>query len=330
MPAYQIKKATWRKPVRLLALSLLFASAAVAALPCCGDAAELRQIGTISIPGEALDSFDISFVDPKTNRYFLADRSNKAIDIFDARENRFIGRAEGFVGAVMKDGRVDNAHSGPNGVVTANGGTEIWAGDGDSTVKVINAKTMKVVDSISTGGKGRADEVGFDPKDQVFIVGNPSDEPPFLTLISTKPGHKIIGKIVVERASDGIEQPQYYAGDGMFYVDVPELDKDKTKGALAVVAGRTNRRSITRSANTIPRLPAIRAAAFWPSSTPRPTCWRRRSRLPAPRIRSRRAKRIIRYSCRWPRLEARAAAASWCSVRNSVHVRNVSGPSFWG
>jgi DNA-binding beta-propeller fold protein YncE len=225
--------------MRLLAPSLLFASVAVAALPRCGDAAELRQIGTISIPGEALDSFDISFVDPKTNRYFLADRSNKAIDIFDGRENRFIGRAEGFVGAVMKDGRVDNAHSGPNGVVTANGGTEIWAGDGDSTVKVINAKTMKIVDSISTGGKGRADEVGFDPKDQVFIVGNPADEPPFLTLISTKPGHKIIGKIVVERASDGIEQPQYYPGDGMFYVDVPELDKDKAKGALAVVDPKT-------------------------------------------------------------------------------------------
>src|SRR5580704_9338773 len=142
--------------MRTLIFALLSASVAALALPAAANAGELRQIGTISIPGEALDSFDISFVDQKTNRYFLADRSNRAIDIFDARENRFIGRAEGFVGAVMKDGRVDNAHSGPNGVVTANGGTEIWAGDGDSTVKVINMKTMKIVDSISTGGKGRA------------------------------------------------------------------------------------------------------------------------------------------------------------------------------
>jgi hypothetical protein len=218
--------------MRTLILALLSASAAALALPSAANAGELRQIGTISIPGEALDSFDISFVDQRTNRYFLADRSNKAIDIFDVKANAYNGRAGGFVGAVMKDGRVDNGHSGPNGVVTANGGAEIWAGDGDSTVKVF-------VDRISTGGKGRADEVGFDPKDQVFIAGNPSDEPVFLTLISTKPGHKIIGKVVLDRASDGVEQPQYFPGDGMFYVDVPELDKDKTKGALAVIDPKT-------------------------------------------------------------------------------------------
>jgi DNA-binding beta-propeller fold protein YncE len=225
--------------MRILLLALLSASVAVSVVPGTAKAGELRQIGTISIPGEALDSFDISFVDAKTNRYLLADRSNKAIDIFDVKGSAFIGRAGGFVGAVMKDGRVDNSHSGPNGVVTANGGAEIWAGDGDSTVKVFDAKTMKLIDTISTGGKGRADEVGFDPKDQVFIAGNPSDEAPFLTLISTKPGHKIIGKVMLDRASDGVEQPQYFPGDGMFYVDVPELDKDKTKGALAVIDPKT-------------------------------------------------------------------------------------------
>jgi len=73
----------------------------------------------------------------------------------------------------------------------------------------------------------------------VFIVANDADEPPFLTLISTKPGHKIIGKVVFDQATDGIEQPQYNPADGMFYVDIPELNKDKKNGALAVIDPKT-------------------------------------------------------------------------------------------
>ena len=74
--------------MRTLMFALLSASVAALALPAPANASELRQIGTISIPGEALDSFDISFVDQKTNRYFLADRSNKAIDVFDVKGER--------------------------------------------------------------------------------------------------------------------------------------------------------------------------------------------------------------------------------------------------
>lgn len=116
--------------------------------------AKMRLIGTIAIPGEPLESYDISFVDQRTNRYFLADRSNKSVDIFDVKTSTFTGRVAGFVGFNGK-GNV----AGPNGITTANNGTEVWAGDGDSTVKVIDLKTMKIVDTISTGGKFRADEV---------------------------------------------------------------------------------------------------------------------------------------------------------------------------
>jgi hypothetical protein len=48
------------------------------------DAAELKKIAEITIPGERLISFDTSFVGQKPQRYYFADRSNKAIDIFDA------------------------------------------------------------------------------------------------------------------------------------------------------------------------------------------------------------------------------------------------------
>jgi hypothetical protein len=42
-------------------------------------AAELKLISQVQIPGAPLDSFDISYVDQETNRYYLADRSNSRV-----------------------------------------------------------------------------------------------------------------------------------------------------------------------------------------------------------------------------------------------------------
>ena len=99
---------------------LMLMATALAAVSWIGAAcaAELKKIAEIPIPGEKLTAFDIGFVDQHTQRYYLADRSNKAIDIFDARTNTYIGRAPGFVGAIPKaDGSCcNNAKSGPDGV----------------------------------------------------------------------------------------------------------------------------------------------------------------------------------------------------------------------
>jgi DNA-binding beta-propeller fold protein YncE len=218
-----------------------FMATAVAVMALAGTvgAAELKKIAEIPVPGEPLVSFDIGFVDQKTQRYYLADRSNKSVDIFDAKANKFIGRVAGFVGAVMKaDGSCcNNAKSGPNGVLIV--GDEAWAGDGDSTIKVIDLKTMKIADTISTGGKLRANEMTYDPRDEIFIIGNQNDEPPFTTMVSTKPGHKIIGKVSTPDATDGNEQPTYNPADGLVYQSLPELKKDEKKGGVAVMDPRT-------------------------------------------------------------------------------------------
>ena len=225
--------------MRIVTQLLLSAAVGVSAFAGAANAAELRQIGTISIPGAPLNSFDISFIDQSTGLYYLADRSNKGIDIVDTKKGTFVGRVEGMVGPIMKkDGTCcNNDKSGPNGVLVA--GKEAWVGDGDSTVKVIDLKTMKVVDTIKTGGESRADELAYDPKDGIIAIANNADEPPFLTFISTKPGHKILGKLVMEHFTDGMEQTAYNPADGLFYTDVPELDKDKTKGALMVTDPKT-------------------------------------------------------------------------------------------
>jgi len=209
--------------------------AALASLALAGSAAatELKLIASVPIPGEALKSFDISFVDQKTQRYYLADRSNKGLDIVDAKDNKYVGRVDGFVGVVEVNGKIQNSKSGPDGVVVFN--DQAWVGDGDSTLKIVDLKTNKITATISTGGKGRLDELAYDPKGEVFIGINANDEPAFATLISTKPDHKIIAKLILPDATDGAEQPEYNPADGMFYLAIPELKGDKTKGGVAVI-----------------------------------------------------------------------------------------------
>jgi DNA-binding beta-propeller fold protein YncE len=219
----------------------IFGHALIAAALLTGtaSAAELKQIGTIEVPGQKLAAFDISFIDQASDRYYLADRSNNAIDIFDTRTDHYIDRVGRFVGVAMKDGKVDNDISGPDGVVFIGG--EIWAGNGDSTIQIIDPVTKKTTASISSGGTTRVDEMAFDAKDQVFIGVNNAEDPPFATLISTKPDHALIGKVSFANATDGAEQPAYNQDDGMFYMSIPELNKDPSKGGVAVIDPRTGK-----------------------------------------------------------------------------------------
>lgn len=114
-------------------------------------ATTISRITTIQVPGNALKSFDISWVDRASQRYYLADRSNKGVDIFNAEDNTFVGRIGGFVGP-----STSNDTASPNGVVLIHQLHQLRAGDGDSTVKVIDLKASppKLIDTISTGGDG--------------------------------------------------------------------------------------------------------------------------------------------------------------------------------
>src|SRR4051794_25450292 len=84
---------------------------------------------------QPLASFDISFVDPVLGIYILGDRSNKAVDVIDTDTNTVLTQLHApppFAGATG-----NNDTSGPDGVLVVRH-REVWAGDGDSTVKVIN------------------------------------------------------------------------------------------------------------------------------------------------------------------------------------------------
>src|SRR5262249_6668718 len=95
-----------------------------------------------------LYSFDISFVYQSTDTYYLADRSNAAVDVVDAQTGKFVKQIaatpafKGFTGS--------NATSGPNGVVAAF--PWLFATDGSSRVVNIDLRNDKTVGDVSTGG----------------------------------------------------------------------------------------------------------------------------------------------------------------------------------
>jgi DNA-binding beta-propeller fold protein YncE len=208
---------------RALLLALMLLPASLAA-----QAAGLKEIGKIDIPGEPITAFGTIYVDQKAGRAYLADKDNKAMDVIDTRSDRYVGRIAGLVG-IRQSGDV----TGPNGFLTT--GRQGWIGDGDSTVKVVDLKSGKILDSISTGGTKRIGELSYDPKRQVVLAANPNDKPGFVTLISAKPGHKIIARIGLPDATDSIERSIYNPATGRFYVNIPELGGVKNRGGLAVI-----------------------------------------------------------------------------------------------
>jgi DNA-binding beta-propeller fold protein YncE len=208
---------------------------AAALLLSCGpaDAAGMKRVDTLRVPGDPLASFDIGIVND-AGIYALTDRSNKSVDLIDAATGKFLGRVAGFTGFNKAAG---SAVSGPDGVIAV-GNDQLWAGDGDSTVKIIDLKSRSITDTISTGGQKRVDEMAYDPRDHLIIVVNNADKPPFVTFISSET-HKVLGKIVLDHASDGAEQPAWDPVTGKVYLTIPVIDGVEANGAVAVIDPRT-------------------------------------------------------------------------------------------
>ena len=80
---------------------------------------------------------------------------------------------------------VNNNHSGPDGV--ASHGRWLYAGDGDSTLKVIDlniAGPNAIVQSVSTGGTTRVDEMALTSDGKLLLAANNAEDPPFATLFT--------------------------------------------------------------------------------------------------------------------------------------------------
>ena len=192
---------------------------------------------------QPLNSFDISFVEPAIGLYVLGDRSNNAVDMVDTHSNAFLGFCghNQFQGAVPNpNGTINNNVSGPNGVLIRDN-REIWAGDGDSTVKVFDVagcgETTVPSHTIPTGTPAdkRADEMCYDPVDQIIMVANNAADTPFATLISTIFYVKLVS-IPFPQSTNGAEQCQWNPVTGLFYITIPGIETpDNGHGQVVVI-----------------------------------------------------------------------------------------------
>src|SRR5215510_5989975 len=229
---------------RLLVASVLFGGGSLAtsgpalADPCTGPGAptttQTKCLTAVQIPGNPLRSFDISWVNPNRAEYYLADRSNAGIDVINTQNVTFKRTIPGFVGIKLNpNGTVNNNISGPDGVVSH--GRWLYAGDGDSTLKVIdlNAPADNALkQTISTGGTTRVDEMALTTDGKLLIAANNAEDPPFATLFLANgdDGNSHVAKITKITVDPAImptgfglsmEQPAWDPQTKRFYTSLP-------------------------------------------------------------------------------------------------------------
>src|SRR5262249_32809878 len=128
---------------------------------------------------------------------------------------------------------VDNNHSGPDGVTQF--GLWIYAGGGDSTLKVIDltlAPPNGIVKSIPTGGSTRVDEMALNSDGTLLLAANNAEDPPFATLFNANsnnlPPSNVTKKIKVTVANNiipsgfglSLEQPVWEPSTQRFYTSI--------------------------------------------------------------------------------------------------------------
>jgi len=202
---------------------------------------ETKCVTAIAIPGNPLRSFDISFVNEKRSEYYFADRSNAAVQVIDIKTLTWKRSLGGFVGVVLGSpnppphGTVNNNKSGPDGV--ANHGRWLYAGDGDSTLKVFDLEAppeLALKQVVPTGGTTRVDEMALTSNGKLILAANNAEDPPFATLMvangnAAKSHVSIITKISVSNtimpagAGLSIEQPAWDPGTKRFYTSLPVI-----------------------------------------------------------------------------------------------------------
>src|SRR5262249_47543274 len=129
---------------------------------------------------------------------------------------------------------VNNNLSGPDGVTSH--GRWLYAGDGNSTLKVIDLNNLvnPIQQSIPTGGTTRVDEMALTTDGKLLLAANNAEDPPFGTLFKANgdagtSNVSIIAKIMVDNAiipagqGASIEQPAWDPKTERFLVSVPQI-----------------------------------------------------------------------------------------------------------
>jgi len=97
-----------------------------------------------------------------------------------------------------------------------------------------------------TGGSFRADELAFDPKDNLLLVINNADMPPFGTFVKVTPASCVLtpptsaNKVPIDMAHgvdarNGAEQPVWDGDTGLFYLSIPQIGASVSHGGVVSI-----------------------------------------------------------------------------------------------
>jgi hypothetical protein len=163
------------------------------------------------------------------SHYYLANQSNKTLDIFDADALTFTGRVSGFAGNLPAGGGTALTNGpGPSAIAFSDHKTA-WVSDGNSVTWIVDVEHLSIIGSVNTsiaacdGGTatthycGRANEIAYDAEHQLIFVQNPSPLAvaaphgaidTYATFINARPPYNIVGTIAFPNRR-GQEAPVY-------------------------------------------------------------------------------------------------------------------------
>jgi hypothetical protein len=234
-------------------LKLLPALGLVLTLAACGGGGDntpvVRQIAQTRIPGVGTGTnfgFDLGIV--VGNRYYVTDRNNASVDVFDTSNSAIVAQIRGAGANAFAGLTAANATSGPDGINAV--GNLLYVGDVNS-VKIVDPVAQQVVKTIVVGTSNtRADEGCVDAVHGIYMISTPEAVPPFATFINTNT-QTVVAHVTFNDASGlpsgGLEQCRYDANSDTFYVNNdattanPHGELDAMTGASirAIPAGGT-------------------------------------------------------------------------------------------
>jgi hypothetical protein len=229
------------------------ATSPVTAPPVTNPSSTYTLLSTLTYPGvppaTGTASFDIGFVDPTASQYYVADRTTNGVAVFNTGSLTYVFTAGAGKFAGNKPSLSPPAPStvaGPNGIVPVGNGI-VFAGDGDSTMKVVNVFTGALLATVPNvnpytgpalpaicggagtpttatspgGGNQRMDEMAYDPADGLVLGINDASCPPFGTFYSSTAPYAVKGTIAFTTATGGAEQPTWDPTQGKFIMALP-------------------------------------------------------------------------------------------------------------
>ena len=217
-------------------LGLGLGGCAAAIVVGCGGGSGLDAISphfltSVQVPGissAVAYSFDLGAVDVAAKRYYVTDRTNKAVDVIDTSNYTVVGQFQnGYKGCVtgsnaaapaclsVAGSGVNNDKSGPDGLDVV--GANLYVGD-VNVLKIVDKASGALLKSLAIGGASglRADEGCFDAEHGLYVISSPGESPPFMTVVDTV-NQNILATVYFDSA--GLEACTYDPTTKMFLVN---------------------------------------------------------------------------------------------------------------